>query len=185
MKISFPHRKMNGILRYFYKKDKLYFNNTNIFTYNSSGTSLSLYDFNAFNFGSSSYWVSINNDVFLSFCFESGFADLIGYEIYTSTGSLRPHKWSFSASNDNKEWIGKKNETHWMKSDETYYVPWRNGPARCYRFDFTLNAVNTTGQTDIKQIELFGRYFDNNTRQITCRGRNVHNFSYAVMLFYR
>ena len=163
---------MNGILRYFSRKESLYFNNSKKFTYKSSGAHANLYDFNAFYFESNSYWLSPNSDeIFLSFCFESGFVDLKGYEIYTLNGGCRPYKWSFSASNGDNIWFGNKQEEHSMQNFETYYVDWNKGPAKCFKFVFFQNTQQTGGNTDVKQIELFGRYFDNNLRLITCRGK--------------
>ena len=175
---------MNGILRYFSRKDSLYFNNSNIFTYNSSGTHLSYYAFNAFYFESDSYWIDLSsNNVFLSFCFVRGFADLKGYEIHTLDGKCRPYKWSFSASNDENNWFGNKQEEHLMQHNETYYVDWNKGPAKCYKFDFILNAQESGKGTDIMQIELFGRYFDNSLRLLTCRGkRNTKLFMFSLMI---
>ena len=170
MKIDFPHKQMNGILKYFSRMDKSYFNNSKLFTYSSSGIWQDKYTHNAFDFESDDYWISSECDyIFLSFCFARGFANLTGYEIRTTSGMRRPYKWYFSASNDNATWFGIKQEEHLMYEEETYYVDWSNGPAKCFKFGFIQNALNDTAQTDIKYIELFGSYFDNNLHLNSCR----------------
>ena len=176
MKIDFPHKQMNGILKYFSRRDKLYFNNSKLFTYSSSGIWEDKYTHNAFDFESNGYWVSAESDnIFLSFCFASGFADLTGYEIRTTSGEKKPCKWSFSASNDNVTWFGNKQEEHSMNYEETYYVDWSNGPAKCFKFVFINNSENSGAQTDIKYIELFGRYFDNNLHLNTYKCKRSTN----------
>ena len=184
MKINFPHKKLDGILKYLSRKDSLYFNNSNIFKYKSSGSLNNYYDFNAFYFESATRWTSPDSDnVFLSFCFERGFVDLKGYEISTSGGSWRPVNWSFSASNDDNIWFGNKQEEYSMEKCETYYVDWNKGPAKCFKFDFFQNAEGSKRSSDVTQIELFGRYFDNKLRLITCRGkRNICLFVFSLIV---
>ena len=165
--MEFAHKEQNGILKYLYSKNQRYFNNSLLFSYEYSNHHSTYLPFYAFDFGSSYYWVdNINYNIgdvnYISFCFKAHLVELIGYEIKTSAGNARPHKWTFSGSNDNKVWYQKKEATHFMVKDETHYEEWSGGIYRCFRFDFVLNAANTSIHSDIKQIELFGILYNLN-----------------------
>ena len=161
---------MNGILNYFYRRNKLYYNDTKIFYYKSSGVSFNCFSYNIFDFGSNSYWLHYSNEVFVSFCFKKGFVDLDGYELKGNEGISRPYKWSLSASNDNLTWFGNQSEEYSMNQSVIHYVPWHNGPARCFRLDIFENVNGIIG-SDVKQIELFGKFIADNLRPISCRTR--------------
>ena len=178
----FPYKQTNGILNYFYKRNKKFFNNTNIFSYNSSGCHLSHFGYNIFDLGSNSYWLHYSEkDVFVSFCFKKGFVDLDGYELQTISGISRPYIWSLSASNDNMMWFGNQSEEYPMNQSVKHYVPWHNGPARCFRLDILKN-INGGKGCDVKQIELFGKFIADDLRPISCKTRRNDNMLMIALM---
>ena len=56
-RMNFPHLEQNGILKHLYRKNNTYYNDTRIFSYNSSGFEKRFYTFayHAFDFDSSNY----------------------------------------------------------------------------------------------------------------------------------
>ena len=183
-KIFFPHKELNGILRHFYKKDKKFYDNQNLFSYSSSGCNKGNFDYLAFDFDSGMYWMhNSQNENFLSFCFKKGFVDLKGYEILTSPWSYRPYIWTLSGSNDNVTWFGNQTENYFMNISETHFAAWNNGPSRCFRFDFLKNTNNNSRASDVKQIELFGRYIPDDLKLYSCRTRYHNNKRLILFVF--
>ena len=181
--MNFPHKEQNGILKYLYRKDRKYYNNTQIFSYNFSGFWSVRYPFNAFDFGSTVCWIDSgtersNNENFLSFCFKKGFAEIKGYELKTTSGTMRANVWTFSASNDNEKWSFNTTTNHKMGINEVFYVDWNHGPFKCYRFDFITNTNENNRGSDVAQIELFGVYYPRDF--LTCGTKKQKYFLYHM-----
>ena len=184
--INFPYKELNGILRYFYKKDKSYYKT--YLDYKSSGDITVdgvLYKTEyAFDFDESLYWLSgASSGHFLSFCFKAGFAIISGYEIKTSNGNATPTEWAFSASNDNSTWEGRKEVKFAVGKGETHYEKWSAGPFRCYKIEPINSAFNVYKQFDLAQIEIYGKFFKN-SNGCTCKAsKNVNsNMPYMIIL---
>ena len=162
--MNFPHKEQNGILRHLYRKNNAYYNDTRIFSYDSSGFVKEYlhYPHYIFDFGSNDHWFDSANEVFVSFCFEKGFASIKGYEIKGSSGTHQVKKWAFSGSIDNKNWLYNTTIEHAMIADEVFYVDWHHGPFKCFRIDIIQNVVNNYRMGDVKQVELFGIFYPDN-----------------------
>ena len=185
--MNFPHKEQNGILRHLYRKDKNFYNNTQIFSYDCSGVYGTRYPFNAFDFGTSSYWLdsenpNSNNENFISFCFKKGFAEIKGFELKTSSGSMRANVWTFSASNDNEKWSFNTTTSHKMNSSEVLYVDWNHGPFKCYRFDFIKNVNEYSRTTDVSQIELFGTYYPHDFFVCATKKQKYYFYHESILL---
>lgn len=164
--MNFPHKEQNGILRYLYRRSSTYYNNIEIFSYNSSGFYKTHKPSSAFDFEASEYWIDINNpnsgnEVFLSFCFNKGFSQIKGYEIKHPNGLDKPYIWTFSGSNDGINWSFNTTTEYNMSEKTVHYVGWKHGPFKCYRFDFIQNSYNFLRSTDVKQVEIFGTFYPN------------------------
>ena len=187
--MQFPYSKQNGILKYFYNKDsKYYLNSITIF---SAGEASNLVTSNAFDFGSSSYWMvsedkrKEESENYIGFCFKTGKATLIGYEFLTSSGEARPYIWSMSGSNDRIHWRGNTTVEHKMEKSQTYFSPWSKGTFRCFRFDMLRNVYQSFDRgIDIKQIEVFGTYYltDPEFKKCSKIKRELSNFNFIMFL---
>ena len=186
--MQFPYSELHGILRHLYDKDNSYYNKSiEIF---SSGESSQYIKENAFNFGTSSYWIDIahkgqNEENYIGFCFKTGKATLIGYEFWTSSGTARPRIWSLSGSNDKVHWRRNTTVDHAMSQNETYYSPWNKGTFRCFRFDMLRNVYQSFDRgMDIKQIEVFGTYYltDAEFKKCSKIKRELSNFNFIMFL---
>lgn len=183
---EFPHVQMNGILKYFYDMNTKY--NENIIKYTNTGYQSDYRPSNAFDFGTSNYWIGKNTleDNFISFCFTIKLkAKLTGYELKTSAGDTRGKKWSFSGSNDNETWKDTLETEHSMTKNEIFYIDWAKKAYKCFKITCINNVVNSYHNFDIVQIELFGtliRY-----GEPTCKGMcSKHSFSLSesLMIFF-
>ena len=149
----YPHVEQNGILRSLFNKNVNYFEeDISIFASFSSNEHKKEF---AFNFNQSNYWWHQN----IGFCFKKGTALITKYEIQTSNQGCRPSIWSFSGSNNGKNWRYAETQNYNMSYNETYSVDWNHGVFRCYQLKGIKNQYDGYNTIDIKQIELFGTYF--------------------------
>ena len=179
--MNFPHKQLNGIFRYLFSKDKKYYEN--YLNVSFTGESSEYHLKNVFDFDSDSYWFSETRpEMFLSFCFKTGFAYVSGYEIKTSSNDAKASKWAFSGSNNNETWEEKTVVSYSMSNEEVHYVQWKKGPFRCYKIDMLGSIDNISKQFDFKQIELFGVFYPENYRYCTRGRRDSSVSSYLFMI---
>ena len=174
---EFPHIEMDGILKYLYDKNHSYYEYD--IKYTSSGYYDNYYQRYAFDFDSSTFWLSsiTSQENFLSFCFIKFKAELIGYELKSSSGGARGKKWEFSGSDDNVIWHDTQQTEYSLKKNEVYFVDWRKKAYKCFKLTCLGNQQDSYLNFDLAQIEIFGKIVKEN--QKTCK-RVLHKYSFSL-----
>ena len=139
---------------------------------------------NAFDYGSTNYWVGGSADNWLAICFKHQYVKPFGFELGTTNRDLLIQSFAFSTSNDinPQVWENRKEYNYSFEKSGIHYFDYEGPPKRCFKLDCLTNTFNSEHGFDLQYIEMFGEmHFDISSFHIgTCRHLNVHLHFYLL-----